>query len=52
MADLTEAVRLRRDLLNAERGVIRKLRDEGEISDEVMLRIDRELDLEDTRIET
>lgn len=44
--------RLRRDLLNSEREVIRKLRDEGAISDEVMLRIDRELDLEDTRVET
>ena len=43
---------LRRDLLNAEREVIHRLRDEGTISDEVMLRIDRELDLEDTRIET
>jgi CPA1 family monovalent cation:H+ antiporter len=44
--------RLRRDVLNAEREVIRRLRDEGAISDEVMLRIDRELDLEDTRVET
>lgn len=44
--------RLRRDLLNAERDVIRRLRDDGVISDEVMLRIDRELDLEETRVET
>lgn len=44
--------RLRRDVLNAERDVIRRLRDEGAISDEVMLRIDRELDLEETRVET
>jgi hypothetical protein len=28
------------------------LRDQGAISDQVMLRIDRELDLDETRVET
>jgi CPA1 family monovalent cation:H+ antiporter len=43
--------RLRRDLITIERGVIRQLRDTGVISDDVMLRIDRDLDLEETRVE-
>lgn len=43
---------LRRDLLAIERATIRRLRDEGAIRDDVMLRIDRELDLEETRVET
>lgn len=44
--------RLRRELLRAERDIIRRLRDEGVIGDEVLLRIDRELDLEEARFET
>jgi CPA1 family monovalent cation:H+ antiporter len=44
--------RLRRDLIGIERREIRELRDTGVISDQVMLRIDRELDLEETRVET
>jgi CPA1 family monovalent cation:H+ antiporter len=44
--------RLRREVLSAERDVVHRLRDEGVISDDVMLRIDRELDLEETRVET
>jgi len=42
---------LRRDLIAVERATIRKLRDDGVIHDEVMLRVDRELDLEEARIE-
>jgi CPA1 family monovalent cation:H+ antiporter len=44
--------RLRRDLIGIERKVIHELRDQGAISDQVMLRIDRELDLDETRVET
>ncbi|MBA2565225.1 MAG: Na+/H+ antiporter [Gemmatimonadetes bacterium] len=43
---------LRRELLKAERDVVRRLHEEGEISDDVMLLIDRELDLEESRVET
>jgi CPA1 family monovalent cation:H+ antiporter len=43
--------RLRRDLIAVERSVIRELRDKGVINDDVMLRIDRELDLDETRME-
>ena len=44
--------RLRRDLIGIERKVIHELRNAGVISDHVMLRIDRELDLDETRVET
>jgi monovalent cation/hydrogen antiporter len=40
----------RRDLIKAEREAILSLRDEGEISPEVMRRIERDLDLEESRI--
>jgi CPA1 family monovalent cation:H+ antiporter len=40
----------RRDLIGAEREVILSLRDRGEISSEVMRRIERDLDLEESRI--
>jgi CPA1 family monovalent cation:H+ antiporter len=40
----------RRELLAAEREAIVGLRDRGEISPEVMRRIIRELDLEESRI--
>ena len=43
--------RLRRELLEAERGAIVALRRNGRISDEVMRRVERDLDLEDTRLE-
>jgi CPA1 family monovalent cation:H+ antiporter len=43
--------RLVRELLQAQRGAIVRLRNQGEISNEVMHRIERELDLEDTRLE-
>lgn len=39
------------EVLAAERGAIIRLRDEGEISDEVMHAIERELDLEEERLE-
>jgi monovalent cation/hydrogen antiporter len=43
--------RLTRELLEAQRWAVVELRNRGEISNEVMLRIERELDLEDTRLE-
>jgi CPA1 family monovalent cation:H+ antiporter len=43
---------MRLELIRAERRVVHKLRDEGIIGDEVMLDIDRELDLEESRVET
>src|SRR5215218_1442717 len=39
--------RLRRELLDAERGAVQELRREGRIDDEVMRRVVRDLDLED-----
>jgi monovalent cation/hydrogen antiporter len=38
-------------LLQAQRGAIVRLRNQGVISNDVMHRIERELDLEDTRLE-
>jgi CPA1 family monovalent cation:H+ antiporter len=43
--------RLRRELLDAERGAIVQLRREGVINDDVMLRVQRDLDLEDARLD-
>ncbi len=43
---------LRRELIQAERRVVHRLRDEGVISDEVMLGIDHDLDVEESRVET
>ena len=43
--------RLVRELLEAQRHEIVRLRNQGEISNEVMHRIERELDLEDARLE-
>ena len=43
--------RLRRELLEAEREAILRLRSEGRIGDEVMRRVERDLDLEDSRLE-
>jgi monovalent cation/hydrogen antiporter len=43
--------RLRREVLEAERAEIIRLRSDGRINDEVMHRIERDLDLEDTRLE-
>ena len=43
--------RLRREALDAERGAVYDLRNRGVINDEVMNRVVRDLDLEDTRLE-
>jgi monovalent cation/hydrogen antiporter len=43
--------RLRRDLLNAERGELLRLRREGVINDDVMNRVQRDLDLEESRLD-
>ena len=43
--------RLRRELLNAERGAVVALRNEGKISEDVMQRVTRDLDLEDSRLD-
>jgi Na+/H+ antiporter len=43
--------RLVRELLEAQRRTVIDLRDRGEINDEVLRRIERELDLEDSRLE-
>lgn len=43
--------RLRRELLQAERAAVRALRRERRISDDVMRRVERDLDLEEARLE-
>ena len=43
--------RLRRELLDAERRAVLELRREGRINDEVMNRVQRDLDLEDARLD-
>jgi CPA1 family monovalent cation:H+ antiporter len=43
--------RLMRDLLRAQRTTLIRLRNEGRIGDEVMHRIERDLDLEESRLE-
>ena len=43
--------RLLRELLQAQRDAIVRLRNQGKISNDVMHRVERELDLEDTRLE-
>jgi Na+/H+ antiporter len=43
--------RLRRELLDAERAAVVGLRRDGRISDEVMRRVQRDLDLEDARLD-
>jgi CPA1 family monovalent cation:H+ antiporter len=43
--------RLRRKVLEAERATIVRLRNQGRINDQTMHRIERDLDLEDTRLE-
>jgi hypothetical protein len=43
--------RLLRELLEAQRAEIIRLRNLGKINDEIMHRIERDLDLEDTRLE-
>jgi CPA1 family monovalent cation:H+ antiporter len=43
--------RLRHELLEAERGAIVALRNQGEISEDVMQRLARDLDLEESRLD-
>jgi monovalent cation/hydrogen antiporter len=43
--------RLRRELLDAERAAVVRLRREGRINDDVMHRVTRDLDLEDARLD-
>ena len=43
--------RLRRELLEAERSALLGLRRAGVINDDVMLRVQRDLDLEDSRLD-
>ncbi len=43
--------RLRRELLDAERSAVVQLRNTGEISDEVMRRVEHDLDLEVSRLD-
>ncbi len=43
--------RVVRELLDAQRATLIELRDGGEINDDVLRRIERELDLEDSRLE-
>ncbi len=43
--------RLRRELIDAERHAVVELRNTGEISDEVMRRVERDLDLEASRLD-
>jgi len=43
--------RLRRELLTAERAAVVALRNEGKISEDVMQRVTRDLDLEDSRLD-
>ena len=43
--------RLRRELLDAERQMLEELRREGVITDQVMQRVERDLDLEDLRLD-
>ena len=47
----TDFQRLRRELLEAERAAVVGLRRDGRISDEVMRRVERDLDLEDARLD-
>ena len=47
----TSYQRLRRELLEAERGAVIRLRNEGHINDDVMHRVTRDLDLEDSRLD-
>ena len=44
--------RLQRELLSAQRNSLVRLRNEGAISDEALHRIERDLDLEETRLDT
>jgi Na+/H+ antiporter len=47
----TDYRRLMRELIDSERAAVRALRREGRISDDVMRRVERDLDLEEARLE-
>jgi monovalent cation/hydrogen antiporter len=47
----TQYQRLRRELLDAERQAVISLRNEGVITEEVMQRVERDIDLEDSRLD-
>ena len=47
----TQYQRLRRELLEAERGAVNALRNQGVITEEVMQRVQRDIDLEDSRLD-
>jgi monovalent cation/hydrogen antiporter len=47
----TDYQRLLRELIESEREAVRALRREGRISDDVMRRVERDLDLEEARLE-
>jgi Na+/H+ antiporter len=49
MEELLEHRRIRRAVIDAERDAVIALRDRGELSDEVMRRLERDLDLEELR---
>ena len=42
---------IRRAVIDAERGAVLRLRERGELNDEVWRRIERDLDLEELRME-
>ncbi|HEX5826485.1 MAG TPA: Na+/H+ antiporter [Candidatus Limnocylindrales bacterium] len=50
-AELLEHRKIRRQVIDAEREAIIRMRDRGELSDEVMRRLERDLDLEELREE-
>ena len=43
--------RLRRELLDAERDAVLALRNDGQITEQVMQRVQRDIDLEDSRLD-
>jgi CPA1 family monovalent cation:H+ antiporter len=49
--ELLEHRLIRRAVIDAERGAVLKLRDRGEINDEAWRRVERDLDLEELRLE-
>jgi CPA1 family monovalent cation:H+ antiporter len=51
-ARLGDKRRLRQEVLEAERSTIIQLRDRGRIDDEVLREVERELDLEEQRLQT
>ena len=49
-ADVSAYLRLKQEVLDAERATVVSLRDSGAISDETLRRIQRDIDLEEMRI--